>query len=360
MTRHPAHPSSTPDSNSGVGSRVRAHSLVVSLLIAIVILTLGDELALRLALADGPTASDPVPAGPSLLASPSVEPTPTPLPTPVPDSRPQVLYAAGDLADCPGSGPAVAGLLRDSQSPILAVGDIVHPHGTAREYTRCFDPAWGDLKARTRPVPGNHDYSSGDASAYFAYFGSLAGNPSQGYYSFDLGWWHIIAINSVCPAIGGCRERSPQILWLRADLAAHPSHCTLAYWHHPRFSSGNGAAEPRTDSLWQVLYAAGADVILNGHDHDYERFAPMDPTGRADPERGIRQFVVGTGGANLTARERVAANSEIWSGDHHGVLELTLRPGEYGWRFVSAGTGEVIDEGTGSCHLSPVPKPIDR
>ena len=338
-----------------MGTRVRAHSLVVTLVILAVTFTLVDQLASRVYAPGAPTAGLPaasasVGAGSSTHATPSSGPTASPLPTPVPDGRPQVVYAAGDLADCPETGPAVVDLIRNSSSLILALGDIVHPTGTPREYTRCFDPVWGDLKTRTRPVPGNHDYRTPEAAGYFAYFGALAGNPSMGYYSFDLGWWHIIALNSICKPVGGCREGNPQINWLEADLAAHPAACTLAYWHHPRFSSGNGAALQRTDTLWPVLYAAGADVILNGHDHDYERFAPQDPAGQLDPMRGIREFVVGTGGASLTPRLRVARNSELWIGDHHGVLELTLRRAQYDWRFITAETGEVIDRGTGRCH----------
>jgi len=331
-----------------MGARVRAHSLVITLVLIAMTLTLVDQLAGRFSAAHPPAATTPVGAGTS-SPSQSTGATASPLPTPVPNGRARVVYAAGDLADCPGAGPAVADLIRDPESLILALGDIVHPSGAPHEYRRCFDPGWGDLKPRTRPVPGNHDYRTGGAG-YFAYFGALAGKPSQGYYSFDLGWWHIIAINSNCGPIGGCREASPQIRWLAADLAAHPTACTLAYWHHPRFSSGNGAAQPRTESLWQVLYAAGADVILNGHDHDYERFAPQGPAGQRDAVRGIREFVVGTGGANLTRRLRTARNSEVWTSDHHGVLELTLRRGRYDWRFLAAETSEVIDLGTGRCH----------
>ena len=338
----------TPDPTPRMGAKVRVHSLVVTLLFLAITFTLIDQMAGRLEIAFSPTASGSA-AGGTTFASPSSSPTASPLPTAVPDTRPQVVYAAGDLAECPGTGPAVANLIRNPGSLILALGDIVHPTGAPHEYRRCFDPGWGDLKARTRPVPGNHDYRTG-GSGYFEYFGPLAGEPSQGYYSFDLGWWHIIAINSVCQPIGGCRENSPQTQWLEADLAAHPADCTLAYWHHPRFSSGDGAVLPRTGTLWEVLYRDGADVILNGHDHDYERFAPQDPAGRRDAVRGIREFVVGTGGANLTPRYRLARNSEVWSSDHHGVLELTLHPSAYDWRFIAAETGEVIDRGTGSCH----------
>ena len=346
MARNPPEPAPT----SKVGARIRVHSLVITTLLVVIALPLVGELATRFNVAAAPDASGGIGAGQSTSPSPTSSQAPAPLPTPVPNGRLQVVYAAGDLSDCPGAGPAVADLVSNPQSLILALGDIVHPTGAPREYRRCFDPGWGDLKARTRPVPGNHDYHTPGAAGYYAYWGALAGNRSQGYYSFDIGWWHIVAINSICAPIGGCRENSREIRWLQADLGAHPTTCTLAYWHHPRFSSGNGAALRRTEYLWRVLYGAGADVILNGHDHDYERFAPQDPDGERDNERGIREFVVGTGGANLTRRETVAPNSQIWTDEHHGLLELTLHRGGYDWRFIAAETGEVIDQGTGTCH----------
>jgi hypothetical protein len=327
---------------------------VVSLVILAIALTLVDQLASRFNIAGAPVASSSVAARNSIEASPSIiptaSPTASPLATPQPDNRPQVVYAAGDIADCPNTIPAVPALVRGSRSLVLALGDIVYPRGALRGFNNCFDPVWGYLKARIRPVPGNHDYETRRAAGYYTYFGALAGNRSQGFYSFDLGWWHIVAINSNCQFIGGCREGSPQIQWLEADLAAHPAACTLAYWHHPRFSSGDGASRGRTTSPWQALYAAGADVIVNGHDHDYERFAPQDPAGHVDADRGMREFVVGAGGANLTGRLRVARNSEIWTSQWHGLLELTLRQGRYDWRFIAAETGAVIDRGSGTCH----------
>jgi acid phosphatase type 7 len=341
----------TPESTSRTGTRVRSHSLVVTLLFLTVTFTLVAQLASKANVPPAPGASGPVAGGSfSTSRSPSPSPTASPRPTPVPDRRPQVVYAAGDIADCPDTVPAVADLVRNPRSLILAIGDIVYPSGGAHGFTRCFDPVWGALKSRIRPVPGNHDYLTPGARGYYSYFGALAGDPSQGYYSFDLGWWHIIAINSICQPIGGCREGTPEIEWLKADLASHPAACTLAYWHHPRFSSGDGASRQRTASLWAELYAAGADVILNGHDHDYERFAPMDPDGQLDPARGIREFIVGTGGANLTRRLRVARHSEIWTRDYHGLLELTLRRDSYDWRFIAAETDQVIDSGTDTCH----------
>jgi hypothetical protein len=329
---------------------VWAYSVGLTLVALAIILVLIFRLGAKWGPFDAltPSASGVAASAQAGLASPAAA-SPSPLPTSVPHYRPQVVYAVGDLADCPGSPPVVAGLIRERHSLVLALGDIVHPSGAPRDYWTCVDPAWGDLKARTRPVPGNHDYKTPGAAGYFAYFGRLGHRRSHGYYSFELGWWHIIALNSVCQPIGGCGPHAPQIAWLKADLAAHPAACTLAYWHHPRFSSGDGAAKGRTQTLWRMLYAAGADVIVNGHDHDYERFGLQDPSSRSDSEGGIREFVVGTGGATLTGRVRVARNSEVWTNAQHGVLRLTLRRGAYDWRFLAAGTGQVIDRGSGSC-----------
>ncbi|HET6819245.1 MAG TPA: metallophosphoesterase [Candidatus Limnocylindria bacterium] len=344
-----ARDAAAPDASSNLDNRVRAHSVVVTLLILTVGFTLVGQLSDRLAASSSPSANASPPGG-SAGGTPSAPGlSPTPQPTPV-DHRPQFIYAAGDIADCPDTVPAVPDLVRIRRALILAVGDIVYPSGAARGFKECFDPLWGDLKARIRPVPGNHDYKSGVATGYYDYFGAAAGDVGRGWYSFDMGTWHIIAINSMCQFIGGCRAGSPQLEWLAADLAAHPAACTLAFWHHPRFSSGNGASPQRTEALWQALYAAGAEVVLNGHDHDYERFTPMDPTGQVDLQRGIREFVVGTGGANLTRRVRVAAHSEIWTRTHHGLLEMTLRAGRYDWRFIAAETRKVVDAGSGTCH----------
>jgi hypothetical protein len=321
--------------------------VVVTLLTLVVLATLVDQLSTRLE----PQGVAGAPRSIAAQATPSASlepPSASPLATP--DTSPHLVYAAGDIAECPDTQPAVVGLVRNPHALILAVGDIVYPNGQPRGFEQCFDPVWGGLKARIRPVPGNHDYITRDAAGYFAYFGQAAGDPRQGYYSFDIGAWHVIAMNSMCQHIGGCRAGSPQITWLEADLAAHPGGCTLAYWHHPRFSSGDGASLQRTEPMWEALYGAGAEIVINGHDHDYERFAPLDPAGRVDPQRGIREFVDGTGGANLTRRVRVAAHSEIWTRDYHGLLELTLRPGRYRWRFVAAETQRVIDSGSGRCH----------
>jgi hypothetical protein len=229
---------------------------------------------------------------------------------------------------------------------VFTTGDNVYPDGTAAQFSECYDPSWGRHKSRTYPSVGNHDYHTGDASGYFEYFGSSAGEPGKGYYSYDLGTWHIIVLNSVI-AVG---TGSEQEQWLRADLAAHPVPCTLAYWHYPRFSSGIvHGSDPTVHALWQALYDFGADVILNGHEHNYERFAPQNPAGVADPARGIRQFVIGLGGRSLYAFGRPIANSEVRYNDTYGVLKLTLHPGSYDWEFIPVAGGTFTDSGSGVC-----------
>jgi 3',5'-cyclic AMP phosphodiesterase CpdA len=334
--------------------RVRAHYVVLTLVVLAVMATLAEQYAAKLA-ATATASGIPgwsASATPTTTATPTTSPRPTItlIPTATPDNVPDVVFAAGDLADCPDALPEVAELARSLRGPILALGDIVHPGGSPEEYADCLDPVWGDLKDRMWPVPGNHDYQTPGAAGYYRYFGPAAGHPTEGFYSFDVGWWHVIAINSFCSAIGGCRAGSPQMEWLLADLASNPSRCTLAYWHHPRYTSGSGASPRRTAYLWQVLYGQGVDVVLNGHDHHYERFAPLSAAGEPDPDRGVRQFVVGTGGANLTRRVRAAPHSELWTRDFHGLLELTLYRARYEWRFLAAPAGEVIDAGRGICH----------
>jgi hypothetical protein len=211
-----------------------------------------------------------------------------------------------------------------------------------------YQPTWGRLKAVTHPVPGNHEYLSG-AGDYFTYFGPAAGDPAKGWYSFDIGAWHLIALNSNCSRVGGCGRGSPQERWLRADLAAHPNRCTLAYWHHARFSSSGHGSYPAYDGFWRALYDEGADVVLSAHDHDYERFAPQNPDAKPDKARGIRQFVVGTGGKNLHRFGKAEANSEVRRSGF-GVLLLTLHARGYAWRFEPAGGGGTVDGGSGGCH----------
>jgi hypothetical protein len=264
-----------------------------------------------------------------------------------------VVLAAGDIASCASTGDeATAALLASIPGTVLTLGDNAYDSGAAAEFASCYDPSWGAEKARTRPSPGNHEYVTPGAAGYFAYFGASAGDPAQGYYSFDLGAWHLIALNSNCGAIGGCDAGSPEETWLRADLVAHRSACTLAYWHHPRYSSGPHGDDARTQALWQALLDAGADVVLNGHDHTYERFALQDAGANADGN-GIREFVVGTGGRSHYRIAATQPNSETHDTDTYGVLKLTLHAGSYDWQFVPVAGGTFTDAGTTVCHHAP-------
>jgi hypothetical protein len=270
-----------------------------------------------------------------------------------PPSDDPVLVGAGDIASCSSSGDeATAALLDGIAGTVYLLGDNVYDSGTATEYANCYDPSWGRHKARTRPTPGNHEYNTLNATGYFGYFGSAAGDPTKGYYSYDLGAWHIIVLNSnsSCSTIS-CALGSAQDAWLRADLAAHSNVCTLAYWHHPRFNSGaSHGNNTAVANFWNALYAYGADVVLNGHEHIYERFAPQTPDAIADPVNGIRQFTVGTGGRSHYTIGTVKANSEVRNGSTYGVLKLTLHATSYDWEFVPVAGATFTDAGTGQCH----------
>jgi hypothetical protein len=290
-----------------------------------------------------------------------------------------VIAAAGDIACDPASsnfnaGNGTSGLCRQKYTSdllvnaglaaVLPLGDIQYYCGGYQAFLQSYELSWGRVKSISHPVIGNHEYittpdSSGPstgcditndgAAGYFNYFGAAAGNPGQGYYSYDIGAWHLIALNSNCTDAGGCGPVSPQGQWLQADLAAHPNLCTLAYWHIPLFSSG-GRDELNSRDLWQILYDHDADLILNGHDHIYERFAPQDPNGVADPLNGMREFIVGSGGANHTSLATIAANSEVRNTDTYGVLKLTLHSTSYDWQFVPEAGKTFTDSGTGFCH----------
>jgi hypothetical protein len=274
-----------------------------------------------------------------------------------------VVAAAGDIACDPGDpsfngGQGTASacrmratsdlLLRTDLAAVLTLGDNQYEDGAAGKFADSYGPTWGRARSITHPSPGNHDYGTANASGYFGYFGPAAGDPSRGYYSFDLASWHFVALNSNCSEVDGCGPGSTQQSWLRADLAAHPADCTLAYWHHARFSSGTHGTDPATSAFWVELADAGADLVLAGHDHVYERFGPQRPDGTADPG-GIRQFVVGTGGRNLTGFVDPVPNSEVRSNDSFGVLELALGPGRYAWRFVPVNPGGFTDAGSSRC-----------
>jgi hypothetical protein len=264
-----------------------------------------------------------------------------------------VFVGAGDIASCASSSAdeATAKLLDGIPGTVYTLGDNVYESGTDAEFADCYDPSWGRHKARTRPIVGNHDYRTPGASGYYKYFGAAAGESSKGYYSYDLGAWHIVALNSMCQNVGGCGATSPMVTWLKSDLATNPSSCTLAYWHHPVFSSGaEHGNNPKMIPSWDALYDAGADVVLSGHDHDYERFAPQTSSGVADPARGMREFVVGTGGKSLYAFGTIRANSEVRNSDTNGVLKLTLHAASYDWEFVPEAGKTFSDSGTDECH----------
>jgi acid phosphatase type 7 len=268
------------------------------------------------------------------------------------DQSPIVLLAAGDIADCTNlaGAEATAKILEENGGVVAAIGDLAYPDGTEENF-KCYDQTWGRVKSRTRPAPGNHEFHSRGATFYFKYFGKVAGDPKDGFYSFELGAWHVISLNSECAEIGGCNEGSREEKWLRADLTAHPAACTLAYFHKPLFSSGGAHGDaPEIRPLYQALYDANADVILSGHDHDYERFAPQDPDGKLDRVRGIREFVVGTGGKNHRPFGVAEATSEIRDATTFGVLKLTLRPTGYDWKFIPQVGKSFTDSGSDNCH----------
>jgi DNA-binding beta-propeller fold protein YncE len=265
-----------------------------------------------------------------------------------------VLVGAGDIASCDdlAGAYATAKLIDKIPGTVFAAGDLAYPNGSDADFQNCYGPTWGRFKDRTRPSPGNHEYHSTGASGYVHYFGGIAGDPTKAYYSYDLGQWHIVSLNSECSAVGGCGLDSEQGKWLEHDLANRPAGCTLAYFHRPLFSSGLAHGnDVQIKPLWDILYHAGADIVISGHDHDYERFAPQDPTGKADPQHGIREFVVGTGGKNSHRLfANVVANSEAHQADTFGVLKLTLHAKSYDWQFVPEEGKTFADTGSGKCH----------
>lgn len=266
---------------------------------------------------------------------------------PVPPINPNpVLVGAGDIAACYSNGDEITAALLDAiPGTVFAAGDIAYDDGTHAEFRDCYDPSWGRHKARTRPVPGNHDYHTVDAVPYFTYFGVSVGSVGTGYYSYNLGSWHIIALNSNV----GVDTGSAQAAWLRADLAANPAACTLAYWHHPLFSSGEHGNHIKMDKIWGILDTAGVDVVVNGHDHDYERFAPQNAAGEPDPT-GMREFVVGTGGESLRPFAQLRSNSVVRESDTFGVLKFVLRPTSYEWEFVPEPGKTFRDSGSALCN----------
>lgn len=271
--------------------------------------------------------------------------------------KPFVLVGAGDIAACSvlAGAEATAKLIEQIPGTVFAAGDLAYERGTAQEFRDCYGTTWGRFKDRTKPTPGNHEYNYGGGAAYFAYWGGAAGTPDKSYYSFDLGNWHVIALNTNCvaPGVGGCGVGSPQEKWLKQDLAEHANSCIAAFGHHALYSSGvfrSHAVHPELKDLWRDLQDAHADLMLAGHEHSYERFAPQDPDGNADEKNGIREIVVGTGGRSHDPLGTALPNSEVRNFDTYGVLKLTLWADRYQWEFIPVNADGFRDSGEGTCH----------
>jgi hypothetical protein len=269
-----------------------------------------------------------------------------------------VVVAAGDIA-CPASYSASATQCRQAATAtvvrhlapttVLTLGDDQYERGSLADYRSSYAATWGTVLDRTRPTPGNHDYETSGASGYYGYFGARAGSSVRGYYSVDIGAWHVVSLNGTCAAAGGCGHGSSQEAWLRNDLAGHRTRCVLAYWHQPRWSSSIHGSDAAYGAFWDDLYSAHADVVLNGHDHVYERFGRMTPAGHLDGTYGIREFVVGTGGRSHYAfRSTLAPNSQFRDNAHFGVLKLVLGATGYAWRFYAVG-GTTTDAARTTC-----------
>jgi hypothetical protein len=283
--------------------------------------------------------TSPTPAEPASPSSPAPAP---PVTLPVPDAT---LVGAGDIVKCNDPGAeATARLVDGIPGTVMTLGDQVYPNATAALLSQCYTPTWGRHLSRMIAVPGNHDWEVSSGAPFFAYFGSAAGPAGVGYFSTTLGAWHVIVLNSNVAAGPG----SAQYEWLKADLQSSPAPCTVALWHHPLFSSGQNGNSPQMRDAWRLLQSAGADIVLNGHDHDYERYALQDADGRLDP-RGIREFVVGTGGASLYDRVRPQPNAEAYENRTFGVLRLTLKATGYDWRFVPIDGQTYTDSGSAAC-----------
>ncbi|HEY7590932.1 MAG TPA: hypothetical protein VH723_08065 [Candidatus Limnocylindrales bacterium] len=280
-------------------------------------------------------------------------PRPSAVIPPVPGGDVAILVGAGDIAECgDDDDERTAAIVERIPGTVFFPGDAVYPDGTLAEYRDCYGPSWGRFLDRTRPAPGDHEYITPGAAGYREYFGPRAIPRGTTWYSWDERGWHVIVLDSECQSVGGCDPASPQGHWLQADLEASRARCTMAIFHYPRFSSGFHGDEGAANAapFWDALHAAGAEIVVNGNDHDYERFAPQDPAGRADPDRGIREFVVGTGGARLRPFLHRPANSEVRNDRTHGVIRFALRDGGYAWDFIPVGGESFSDSGSGTCH----------
>jgi hypothetical protein len=349
------------------GSAARDLALGAIAFVAVLLLLLGATRLMERGATPTPSATEGAAASASASAAPPSSASPASsgspgasassggsggaTPTASDEAPSPVLVGAGDIAACDSDGDeATAKLLDGIAGTVFTTGDNAYDSGTPDQFRECYEPTWGRHRDRTRPAPGNHDWETADLGGYMGYFGPAAQGPDgSSWYSYDLGTWHVIVLDSVCRRVGGCGPDSAQGRWLAKDLAANDSLCTMAIFHHPRFSSGEHGDIASVDAFWRPLYAANVDVIVNGHDHDYERFAPQDPDGRPDEARGIRQFVVGTGGGYLRNFTRVAPNSEARLAGGHGVLKFTLHEDSYDAEFIAA-DNDFRDVGTEDCH----------
>jgi hypothetical protein len=263
------------------------------------------------------------------------------------------LVGAGDIASCGSNADSqTAALAQSIPGIVFTAGDNVYLDGSPTYYTNCYAPTWGMFRSRTRPVPGNHDYyNNPGAKGYFGYFRRRAGPAGRGYYKYDAGAWRIYALTSECAPSSACYQN--QYAWLKNDLATSPHDCVLAIWHRPRFSTGPHGSSTRMATIFQLLYDSGAEIVLSGHDHMYERYTPLDGSGTPDPVNGLREFVVGTGGASLYGFKTDSPLIEVRDNTSHGVLRLDLSEGSYTWQFLPAGSGSFSDSGVGNCHAAP-------
>jgi len=309
-------------------------------------------------------AAPPSTSQPAPTRTPATVPPSTTAPAPPKEAGMRVVIAA-DIACDPDHEAYAGGAGRDRQcrqrataeltarlrpQAVLLPGDLQYGRGSLADFRTSWAPTWGRFDRISYPAPGNHEYTRGVATAYFDYFDERAGPRGKGYYGADIRPWHVLSLNSNCEWVGGCGADSPQVRWLRRHLARHRSRCTVALWHHPRWSSGLHGSAARVDPLWRALVAGGVDVLLSGHDHHYERFAPLSAAGVPDARRGVRQFIVGTGGRSLYPIGFPKRGSETRQASTFGVLELTLYADRYSWRFVPVAGGDYTDSGSGRCH----------